>query len=236
MRLLKRVKNAFNYKSHLKSIEEISKKAEEQREAIDLFMSRYDPTIEKFCSLRNDRCISCGLMFWEKDINHRYTTANEEHCENFYKLSFPDCKKIIGSTDAELMKDWNKNSGIINTFGTLCVSTDEYIKTHMKPTRFFEFGYRGEEALLFDICKSPIIKNGVFAGSYGTAVDVSMRESEMVDLLQYYMSTNQAFRLDHGEKKDIAAYLIMNNNKKFNRDFPEGGNSDYTLKRTTDYR
>ena len=222
MRLLKRVKNAFNYKSHLKSIEEISKKAEEQREAIDLFMSRYDPTIEKFCSLRNDKCISCGLMFWEKDINHRYTTANEEHCENFYKLSFPDCKKIIGSTDAELMKDWNKNSGIINTFGNLCVSTDEYVKIHMRPTRFFEFGYRGDETLLFDICKTPIIKDGKFAGSYGTAIDVSMRESEMVDLLQYYMSTEQAFRLDAGKKRDIAAYIILTKNKKFNRDFPEG--------------
>ena len=52
------------------------------------------------------------------------------------------------------------------------------------------------------------------------ALDISDRESDVVDLLQFYMSMGIAERLDSGESKSVAAYLIKDRRKTFNREFP----------------
>jgi hypothetical protein len=220
MNFLSKVREAFNYKQHRSTIQTIADQAEQRLIAIDNFVSLYDPMTERFCSLRNDRCASCGLMFWEKDQDHRYMIANKEYCEEFYKRYYPTGGLLIGKTDSELIATWQLEAKVENTFGDICTATDDYIKQAMKPVRFFEFGYINGKSMLLDIVKSPFFRNDKFVGSIGTAIDCSDRESEMVDLLQYYMSLEEAFRIDNGSKKDVAAYVVESEYKTFDRNFP----------------
>ena len=203
-----------------KTPERIRKEMEKERESVKEYLRQYDPYLTHYCSVQHDRCSSCGLMVWEKDREHRYTAANDRHLEVFYQLRPEDRSKIIGRTDAELIEEWRLETGDENTFGEMCVSTDEHVKNRMMPFRFFEFGYRHGKSLLLDVFKAPIIIHGEFVGTRGNALNVSDRESDIYDLLQYYMSIGIAEKLGTGDRRDVAAYLIKDRRKSFNREFP----------------
>jgi hypothetical protein len=187
------------------------------------FLRNHDPYSEYYCTLRHDKCASCGLMVWSKDKDHRYITANDAHLQKIYGIDYCQLESIVGKTDKELAQKWSDINGekehtyIHDTF-----STDDYIKETGQPARFLKFGYRNGKVFMLDIFKKPLLSDsGEFLGSVGNALDISNRESDIVDLLQYYMSIGIAKRLDKSKSKDVATYLFKNIQKKFNRDFPK---------------
>ena len=198
----------------------IIKELEFERKAVKEYLRSHDPYQTPYCSVQHGRCLSCGLMAWEKDEKHRYTMVNDKHMCSFYGLEPSEKIEIIGKTDADLILAWREKTGEENTFGEMCVSTDGYVKKVEEPCRFFEFGYRSGKPLLLDVFKSPIMINGNFTGTRGNALNISDRESDAVDLLQFYMSMGIAERLDDGGPRAVAAYLVRDMHKTFNREFP----------------
>ena len=200
--------------------ERIIRELEFERKAVKEYLRSHDPYQTQYCSIQHGRCLSCGLMAWEKDAEHRYTAVNEKHLKVFYDMSSGEKKDVIGKTDKELIIAWREKTGKENTFGEMCVSTDGYVMDVEEPCRFFEFGYRLGKPLLLDVFKSPIMINGKFMGTRGNALNISDRESDAVDLLQFYMSMGIAERLDDGGPRAVAVYLVRDRRKTFNREFP----------------
>lgn len=201
-------------------LERLEKELKEESKYLKEFLRNHDPYLTDYCTIQHERCSSCGLLAWEKDSEHRYVSANDRHLKAFYDLKAGQQDHLIGQTDAELITEWRERTGLENTFGEMCVSTDVYVAEAMRPRRFFEFGYRDGNALLLDVFKSPIIIDGKFQGTRSNALNISDRESDIYDLLQFYMSIGVAKRLDGGKHKDVAAYLIRDRQKTFDREFP----------------
>jgi len=214
------IKRSYNVIYKDDRLKKLVKELDNSQKYTKEFLRNNDPYSAYYCTIRQEKCASCGLLVWEKDSNHRYITANDVHLDIFYQRK--DIKEVIGKTDEELIKKWREETGIENTFGEMCISTDEYIKRIKQPTRFFEFGYRAGKPLLLDVFKTPLFNDkGEFIGSNGNALDLSSRESDIVDLLQFYMSIGIAKRLDSGKTKSVATYLISDRRKRFNREFPQ---------------
>jgi len=199
--------------------ERIIKELEIERLAVKEYLRQHDPYETVYCSIKRGGCLSNGLLAWEKDKNHKYTMVNNSLLHDLHGLSPADKIVVLGKTDAELINAWRAETGEENTFGELCVSTDAYVQTALKTCRFFEFGYRLGKPLLLDVFKSPIIANDQFIGTRGNALNISARESDAVDLLKFYISNGSAERLDAGGSA-VAAYLVRDRKKQFNREFP----------------
>lgn len=203
-----------------KRIQRLISEVENDHKAVYNFVEQYDPLMVPYCSVQQSRCTSCGLLFWKKDKDHRYISANDFHCNVFYNMSFQDAKRIVGKTDLELIEDFRKRYGE-HTFGELCASSDVYVQKKKTTTRFFELGYCLGKPLLLDVVKKPVFSNNVFAGTIGHATNVSDRESDACILIEALLKQGFAKRLDDGTKSDTACYLIKEQAKKFNRNFPK---------------
>ena len=205
-----------------KTIDHLVIEHEKQKKEIDDFLRQYDPYLNRYCSISHDKCTSCGIMTWKKDDEHRYIDANFQHLETFFDLQPNQKIKILGKTDAELIIQWRIDNPHTNfTFGEMCVSTDDYVKNKGEACRFFEFGYKYDKPLLLDVFKKPVYDGDDFVGTEGNAFDCSDRESDMYDLLQYYMTTESAVRLGDTHSKRVAAYFIKDRQRNFKGGFPE---------------
>ncbi len=203
-----------------KRIQRLISEVENSHKAVYNFVEQYDPLMIPYCSVQQSRCTSCGLLYWKKDKNHRYISANDSHCNIFYNMSFQEVKSIVGKTDLELIQEFRKKHGE-HTFGGICVSSDNYTQKRGRTTRFFELGYCLEKPLLLDVVKKPIFENNIFKGTIGYATNVSDRESDAFVLIEALLKKGYAKRLDDGTKTDTACYLIKEQGKKFNRNFPK---------------
>ncbi len=203
-----------------KRIQKLISEVENDHQAVYNFVEQYDPLMIPYCSVQQSRCTSCGLLFWKKDEFHRYISANDFHCNVFYNLSFQDAKSIVGKTDSELIKIFRERYGE-HTFGELCASSDIFVQKRGEATRFFELGYCLGKPLLLDVVKEPIFENNVFKGTVGYATNVSDRESDAFVLIEALLKQGFAERLDDGTKPDTACYLIKEQKRKFNRNFPK---------------
>jgi len=202
-------------------IEKLMKQHQRDQDHIRMFLDAYDPYLNRYCSIQNGPCKSCGLMVWEKDAGHRYTQVNDQHLQTFYGLLPQDRHLVIGRNAGDLIREIREETGMEHTFGEICISTDDYTRDAGGPLRFFELGYRDGQPLLLDVYKEPIFHRGDYAGSKGNALDMSVRESAVYDLLQYYISMGLARRIDSGGKRDVAAYIIDDTDRCFDRDFPK---------------
>jgi len=194
-------------------VSKLAREIEEQQQAVERFLQQHNPTIVPYCNLRYSACFSCGLMYWEKDAEHRCTTANEAHCNTFFDLSYKDAHSIIGKTDVELITEYRRHQP--HTFGELCFSSDNYVQRNYqehgsaKPTRFFEFGFKNESPLLLDVTKTAITdSDGRFVGTRGHALDWSTRPDEAIELLQVLLKKGVAEKLYSGGSQNVACYLI----------------------------
>lgn len=218
---INKIKYVYNLLYKDDRLEKLLSEIEEERLSIIEFLSCHDPYNDHYCTIRKKVCNSCGILAWTKDEEHRYLTANAEHLRVFYQVNGCDIGFVLGRTDEELINEWRENSGEENTFGYMCISTDEYVKQAKIPCRFFEFGYRNNIPLLLDVYKTPIfLEDGKFKGTVGNAINISDKEADIVDLLEHYIKESIAIRLDNGKSDAVAAYLIKDTNKKFNKSFP----------------
>jgi len=183
-------------------------------------MEKYKGKLPEYCTLKGRECTSSGLLMWEKDLEHRYTFANMRHCNDFYQISVTKVAQIIGNTDAELIPDLIKRTGQTNTFGEMCVSTDDFTLRAGKQCRYWEFGYIDNKIVILDVRKKPKMDGDRIIGTIGWASNLSDRECEMKTLLGAYLKRGIAKRLDKIPGKGVAAYLIKKQNNLFDWKFP----------------
>jgi len=207
-----------------KELKDIQSQLMEQQSTINSYISKLDSVDRnrvEWCTVHGRECKSTGLLMWEKDLNHRYTFLNTRHCNDFYHISLADVRDMIGKTDAELIPDFIKRTGLENTFGTMCVTTDQYTLDKNEPCRFWELGYIGGKIFILDVTKQPLYsKEHVLIGTRSWAINNSAKECEVKALLELFLKTGEAVRLDKQKGKKIAAYLITKNTNPFNGVFP----------------
>jgi len=171
------------------------------------FIKDFDPMIHLYCSIRQTVCLSCGLLYWEKDAEHRYTKANAAHCTMFYGIPAAEFSHLLGKTDIELITEYRLTGQ--HSYGDLCYSTDEFMKLNLGRHRFFEFGSKDGVALTLDVTKEALLDvDGTFIGTKGYAVNMSSREKDALVLLFKLIKDKMAWRLDPGTDQKVAAYYI----------------------------
>lgn len=184
-------------------------------------IDQYEGRIPEYCTINGGECTSTGLLMWEKDLNHRYTYANMRHCNDFYHLPVAKLNRIIGKTDSELISEFITRTGMENTFGEMCISTDEYALIKNKLCRFWEVGYVNNKILILDVRKQPLLdENNKIKGTRGWASNLSDRECEMKTLIEIYLKNGMAERLDISKGKGVASYLITKQHNHFDWRFP----------------
>lgn len=202
----------------------IHKSLQEQKKAIislDKYVANGERNRVEWCTVHQRECRSTGLLMWEKDLQNRYTFLNTRHCNDFFHISLANVKDLIGKTDVELIKEFIKRTGLENTFGEMCVATDTYTLEQNKPCRFWEMGYIGDAIFILDVTKKPLIKNKKVVGTQSWALNKSANECEIKALLELFLNTGEAIRLNKYESKKIASYLITKNINPFNGVFPK---------------
>ncbi len=207
-----------------KSMAEIRSDLEKQQKAIESFirqLSDEDRYKLDWCTVQGKPCQSTGLLMWEKDLNFRYTFANDRHCNDFYGISLVDVRTIIGKTDPEVALDFQNRTGIQHTLGDLCVSTDQYTIEHKRSCRFWEMGYIGDKIFIMDVTKQPIrTVNNKIVGTRSWALNQSNKECEVNALLKLFLKTGEATPISVTKGKRVAAYLITKRDDPFNGEFP----------------
>ncbi len=203
-------------------LKKIQTDLEQQRKEINSYIESFGKegrTRIEWCTVHGRECRSTGLLMWEKDLQHRYTFANTRHCNDFYRISLARVQTLIGKTDAELIPEFIQRTGLSNSFGDLCVSTDDYTAEHKATCRFWEFGYVGKDILILDVTKQPLYdKQNNIKGTRSWASNNSHKECEIKALLSLFLQTGEAKMLS--KNKDTAAYLITKKKNPFNRKFP----------------
>ena len=208
-----------------KELESIQSQLMNQQSTINSYISKLDNESRhrvEWCTVHGRECKSTGLLMWEKDLKHRYTFLNTRHCNDFYHISLADVRELIGKTDAELIPEFIKRTGLENTFGNMCVTTDQYTLDKGKTCRFWELGYIGGKIFILDVTKQPLYDtNNNLIGTRSWAINNSAKECEIKSLLELFLKTGEAIRLDKHRGKKIAAYLIVKKINPFNGVFPE---------------
>lgn len=208
-----------------KKLEEIQISLMNQQSTINTYISKLhskERNRVEWCTVHGRECQSTGLLMWEKDLQSRYTFLNARHCNDFFHISLADVRSLIGKTDVELVTEFIVRTGLENTFGNMCVTTDEYTLKKNAPCRFWELGYIGNKIFILDITKQPLVnKEGVVVGTRSWAINNSNKECEIKALLGLFLKTGEAVRLDRQHGQKIAAYLITKKQNPFNGVFPK---------------
>jgi len=190
-----------------KRIQKLIDELEQSSKSTRKFIKEFDPMVHLYCSIRQTSCLSCGLLYWEKDINHRYTKANAAHCLTFFGIPAIDMGSILGRTDIELLIEYRLRGQ--HSYGDLCYSTDEYMRLNLGRHRFFELGSKDGSPLTLDVTKEAMLDvDGNFIGTKGFAVNMSSREKDALELLFKFIKDKTAWRLDPGTDPNVAAYYI----------------------------
>lgn len=207
-----------------KKLEAIQTSLMNQQSTIESYISKLNQRQRKrveWCTVHGRECESTGLLMWEKDLNSRYTFLNTRHCNDFFHISLADVRSLIGKTDVELVKDFIQRTGLENSFGNMCASTDQYTLDKNEPCRFWELGYIGDKIFILDVTKQPLLDDsGVVIGTRSWAINNSNKECEVKTLLELFLKTGEAVRLGEQRGKKIAAYLILKKDNPFNGVFP----------------
>ena len=215
----------FNFFKNGKKLKEIQKRLIVQKATIDSYITELDPEDRKrieWCTVHGRECQSTGLLMWEKDLNHKYTFLNSRHCNDFFHISLADVRDMVGKTDVELIEDFNKRTGLNNTFGPNCLLTDKITITNNKICRFWEMGYIGDKLMLLDVTKTPIRDlQGNIVGVSSWALNQSNKECEVKTLLEIFLNTGEAKRVDVEHDGTTACYLIHKKDNPFNGVFPK---------------
>ena len=202
-------KNLFRPNKINKIIDELK----EQRNAVNEFINNYDPYNYYYCTRQHTKCNSEGLLAWEKDADLKIVKANKKANEFAHRFSHSTKAKgsILNKTNTEVF-DWKNDEQ--NTFGQISHLTDLYVMDSKKPGRFFEFGYKENDMFLLDVYKIPLFDNEIFTGLSCTGIDITKKQTDILDLVVFYLRVGIATRIDSGISKDLAVYLIEERRKK----------------------
>jgi hypothetical protein len=207
----------------LNKLEKLQERLLTQKYTIDAYLdqlSKQDRNRLEWCTVHDRECMSTGLLMWEKDLEHRYTFANARLCNDFFHTSLANVSRIIGRTTSEVIEDFKGRTGFSNTFGNICVTSDDYVLKQKKPCRFWEIGYINDKIFILDATIKPVKRNEKIIGTAGWALNQSSKECEIKSLLEMFLKNGEAERLNP-YSEDVAVYHITKKLNPFNKVFPK---------------
>lgn len=111
-------------------------------------------------------------MIWAKDLLDRYIFANKALREKF--LMCKEFEDPIGKND-QFFAEREQEAGHRNTFGAICVNSDQIVKDSCKAGRFLEDGMIRGKYVAFDVYKAPLIDDeGNLIGTVGAGRDITV--------------------------------------------------------------
>ena len=121
-------------------------------------------------------CDTVPDMIWAKDIDKRFTFANEATCK--FLLNAIDTNEPIGKNDmffADRERERHPENPWWHTFGEICRDSDQAILDTKTSGNFDEMGNVKGKYLHLRVNKAPIIVNGEIVGIVGSGRDVTDR-------------------------------------------------------------
>ncbi len=107
---------------------------------------------------------------WAKDMDNRYTFANQALCDIILKCNTPT--EVIGHTDIEFAEK-ERAGGQQHTFGEICIDSDQVTQETRKPCRFFEDGLVRGRYIALDVHKAPLWDGSTMIGTVGCGRDIT---------------------------------------------------------------
>jgi len=151
---------------------------------------------------------SMKAMIWSKDENNKYTLANPLHCSCFFGIdNTPECLEFIkGKTDLELINYSFHSKNIQNTFGQICVESDNYTRDKKIPCHFIEAGKVDDECVLLYIVKIPRYINNEYVGTLGMGWDFTEMSAFWIKQLNRWSYEGKTVEIY--KEKDVFVYAI----------------------------
>lgn len=150
-----------------------------------------------------------GALTWRKDADNRYILASPLHCENFFGISgTAECLEFIkGKNDDELIDVIYRQRNIVNTFGKMCMTSDNYTAEKGMICHFLEAGVvAGDQVLLYVVKIPQFNSEGVYVGTVGIAWDFTKYSEDMIQLLNRWIYSKKAEKLF--KENDVYAYAL----------------------------
>lgn len=145
-------------------------------------------------------------LIWAKDLEGRYTFANQAVCDKLLKCRYPD--DAIGKSDRDFARQ-EQSEGHEYTFGQCSLETDMEVKQKQDAGRFLEEGIVRSQRLILDIHKAPFWDEyGRLIGMVGCGRDVT-KEKQIEQALQksekryrnlYCNTPVMLFSMDHEDR------------------------------------
>ena len=183
MKLLNNIKKLFLPNHQAK---ELYQEIKDQKEKFHKLRKEYEESKHwnlEYSFLVKEATQSMNTLIWHKDKNHRYLLANPLHCQSFFQLdSTIDCLTYVkGKTDLELVKKCFHDQDIKNTFGDICLLSDEHTKQQKRKCHFIEAGIVDDEELLLYLIKIPQFdKDNHFVGSIGMGWNITEQSKRVL--------------------------------------------------------
>lgn len=150
-----------------------------------------------------------GALVWRKDEYNRYVLASPLHCKAFFQIDgTPECLDYIyGKTDDELIEAIYRRNDVQNTFGRMCMDSDNYTKEHGEVCHFLEAGVVDGTQILLYVVKIPQFdEEGKCTGTVGSAWDFSNHSEFMIKMLNRWIFDHRAIKLFRED--DVFAYAL----------------------------
>jgi PAS domain S-box-containing protein len=144
---------------------------EEQRLAVETEMHENEIKYRRLHTTMRLLADNIPDLIWSKDLEGRYTFANQALCDKVLKCHHPN--EAIGKTDQYFSQREGK-AGYEHIFGQNSLASDQRVQQQLNPERYFEEGLVRNQRLILDIYKAPYWDDrGNLIGTVACARDVT---------------------------------------------------------------
>jgi hypothetical protein len=154
----------------------------------------------------NETLKAAGGYVWRKDTEGNYVWCDPAFCRDFFAIQDWDCAhQIEGVPAMDLFARYEAATGHTNHFYKTCPMTDAHCLQKARRCRYVEIAYLGQKLKVFDIIKTPLLRDGE-NGIVGFAVDRTAHHESVFEFLQKGLADGSVHRV---LKSDLAkAYYI----------------------------
>lgn len=158
-----------------------------ERNRVEAALRESEEKSRNMASMLRLMCDNVPDMIWAKDMQGRYIFANAALCSQLIQAK--DTEEPVGRDDlffALRERAAFSDNPEWHTFGELCQSSDDIVRSAGKALRFEEFGNVRGKYLCLDVFKAPFInEQGEMIGTVGCGRDSTERKQVELELARY---------------------------------------------------
>ena len=150
-----------------------------ERAQVEMALRASEQQSQRLAATLRLMCDNVPDMIWAKDLEHRYTFANEALCEKL--LNAETTQEPLGKTFdyfAQRERDQHPDDPEWHTLGQFSLDVDKHTLGRDEPTVFEEYGYVHGNLVFLDIHQARFINaQGELIGTVGCARDITERKA-----------------------------------------------------------